>query len=361
LLWLAAANPDHATVLPLLINGARDPQNTIRLQAIRALDEFHSAETPAGLFLAALSDPDPQVEHAAAVAAFRKVGRVPEAIIKGPARSTDTYLRQAATLLMGEKASVDQLGNMLQSGDAPARLAAVLAAGFRLTLPPATASIAADLPLAKWRSAGAYTIEFADARVNLNDYGRLGLYTVAEHWNAGKHTPEQEQLFALLAARLADEEEKVRLQAAHFLYLLNDSRTEPVIARVRTDIERARLATAPIGGVSKLWVAGPFPDGTKGFALKHPPESGPLDPAAVFKLAGREISWKEQPPTPGNSLFNFREAFGDCERSSFYAYARIESGSRQQLLLLVGSDDGIKVWLNGKMLLRNELTRGALP
>jgi putative heme-binding domain-containing protein len=361
LVWLAAAARDHAAVLPLLTAAAHDAQTTIRLQAIRALDEFKSAETPADVFLAALNDADPQVQHAAVVAAFRKFDAVPEAIIKGPARSTDTYLRQAATLLMAEKASVDQLGNMLQSGDAPARLAAALAAGFRLTLPPITAEIPADLPLAKWRSPEAYTIEFADAKVDLNDYGRLGVYTVAEHWNKGEHTPEQEQLFSLLAARLADEDEKVRLQAAHFLYLLNDSRTEPVIARVRTDVERVRLTTAPIGGVGTLWVAGPFPDGTKGFALKHPPESGPLDPAAVFKTEGREIGWKQQKPTPGNSLFNFREEYGDCDRSSFYAYTRIESGSPQQLLLLVGSDDGIKVWLNGKMLLRNEVIRGALP
>jgi len=142
---------------------------------------------------------------------------------------------------MAEKSSVDKIGNMLRSGDAPARLAAALAAGFRLTLPGATAEIADDLPLARWRSPGAYAIEFVDGKVNLNDFGRVGTYTVAEHWNAGKHTREQEQLFALLAARLADEDEKVRLQAAHFLYLLNDSRTEPVIARVRTDVERVRL------------------------------------------------------------------------------------------------------------------------
>ncbi len=361
LVWIAASSRNNAGSLPALLEAARDTDSSTRLQAIRALDEFKSRETPAEVFLAALNDADLQVQHAAVVAAFRKFDQVPDEIIKGPARSHDTYLRQAATLLMAEKSSVDKIGNMLQSGDAPARLAAVLAAGFRLTLPGATAEIADDLPLARWRSPGAYTIEFVDGKVNLNDFGRVGTYTVAEHWKAGKHTHEQEQLFALLAARLADEDERVRLQAAHFLYLLNDSRTEPIIGRVRTDVERVRLATAPIATVSTLWVAGPFPDGARGLVARHPPESGPLDPAATFQVGDQTLSWSKLKVASGSSLFNFREAFGDCDNSSFYAFARIESGSSQQILLLLGSDDGIKVWLNGKMLLRNEVTRGALP
>jgi putative heme-binding domain-containing protein len=360
LIWIAASSQDK-NALSALIDAARESESSIRLQAIRALDEFKSKATPDELFLSALNDADQQVQHAAVLACFRKFDYVPDEVIKGPARSRDTYIRQAATLLMAEKSSVDKIGNMLQSGDAPARLAAVLAAGFRLTLPGATAEIAADLPLARWRSPAAYTIEFADGKVDLNDFGRVGTYTIAEHWNAGKHAEEQEQLFALLAARLADEDEKVRLQAAHFLYLLNDSRTEPVIARVRTDVERVRLATAPIATVSNLWVAGPFPDGGRGLVAKHPPESGPLDPAATFQVGDRAVAWTNLKVAAGSSLFNFREAFGDCDRSSFYAFTRIESGSSQQLLLLLGSDDGIKVWLNGKMLLRNEVVRGALP
>jgi putative heme-binding domain-containing protein len=360
LVWIAGSGRSQDAVEQVL-KIARDKSGSIRLQALRALDEFASQETPADLFLAALNDPDPQIQHAAVLAAFRKFDKVPEAIIAGAARSSDTYLRQAAALVMAEKSSVDQLGNMLQSGDAPARLAAVLAAGFRLTLPPATGALSEDLPRVPWRIPDAYKIEFIDGQVNLAELGPIGTYTMAEHWNAGKHTEEQEQLFALLAARLADEDEKVRLQAAHFLYMLNDSRTEPVIARVRTDIERVRLATAPMASVEKLWVAGPFADGTKGLVAKHPPESGPLDPAATFKVGDREIAWKEQKPTAGNSLFNFREAFGDCDRSSFYAFTRIESGSAQQLLLLVGSDDGLKVWLNGKFLLRSDTVRAALP
>ena len=60
-------------------------------------------------------------------------------------------------------------------------------------------------------------------------------------------------------------------------------------------------------------------------------------------------------------LFNLRQEFGECDHSSCYAFTRIESGTAQRVSLLFGSDDGIKVWLNGKLLLRNDVVRGALP
>ena len=360
LVWLAGARSNGKAGVAALVSAAHDKSASIRLQAIRALDEFASHETPTDVFRDALSDPDPQVQHAAVLAGFRNFDSVPDEVISGAGRSHDTYIRQAATLLMAEKSSVDQLGNLLQSGDAPARLAAVLAAGFKLTLPPATAELADDLPLVAWRTPESYAIEFIDGKVNLNECGRIGTYTMAEHWNAGKHTEEQEQVFALLAARLADEDEQVRLQAAHFLYMLNDSRTEGVISRVRTDIQRGRLATAPMATVASLWIAGPFPDGGQGLIAKHPPEKGPFDPAATYKVGDKELTWHELKPL-GGSLFNLRQAFGECDKASFYAFTRIESGSTQQLLLLAGSDDGIKIWLNGKLLLRNDAVRAALP
>ena len=47
--------------------------------------------------------------------------------------------------------------------------------------------------------------------------------------------------------------------------------------------------------------------------------AAPLDPASTFRVDGREIAWKQQQPTPGNSLFNFREAYGldlECLKDS---------------------------------------------
>ena len=62
-----------------------------------------------------------------------------------------------------------------------------------------------------------YVIQVADAKVDLRPLGRIGNFTIAEHWKAGKHSDEQEKLFALLLAKLSDAEEPVRLQAAFYL------------------------------------------------------------------------------------------------------------------------------------------------
>src|SRR5205807_1790772 len=84
LVWIAASSKNNSGAFPALIDAAHDPESSIRLQAVRALDEFKSRETPAQVFLAALNDADPQVQLAAVVAAFRKFDQVPDEVIKGP-------------------------------------------------------------------------------------------------------------------------------------------------------------------------------------------------------------------------------------------------------------------------------------
>src|SRR5262249_43485968 len=59
--------------------------------------------------------------------------------------------------------------------------------------------------------------------------------------------------------------------------------------------------------------------------------------------------------------FELGAVFGPCDHSSFYAYCRLESPGRQRVQLLLGSDDGVKAWHNGREVWSNAVTRGALP
>ena len=378
ILWFASGNEVRATIQNLvwLLGESQDRQGVrafvrstleesvtqgkpeSRLQALRALTEFSCRETPRMVFLKALKDPDAQVRHAAVLAFFKLDGPLPDEIIEGPARSDDTYLRQAATLLLAEKATLEQLAAWSESDDSATRLAAVLAMGFRLTLPAATEPIPDDLPLEPHRSEDVYKIQFADATVDLRDFGRVGNFTTADHWNAREHAPEQERLFALLRARLGDADEQVRLQAAHFLYLLNDPRTEPEIAKVRTATDERRLATAPIHAIGRAWVVGPFDDGGEGFERVHPPEQGAVDLSAEYRNGDRALTWQQ---AKVERVYEFDELFGVRDGASCYAYARLESPRRQLASLLVGSNDGIRVWQNGNLVWDNDVERGALP
>jgi putative heme-binding domain-containing protein len=184
------------------------------------------------------------------------------------------------------------------------------------------------------------------------------MFTVAEHWKGRRHTGEQESLFGLLRERLDDSSERVRLQAAHFLSLLNDPRSEPAIRTLRKQTERDRLVNAPLKSLAKAWVIGPFPDGSQGLSTVHPPEKGPLDLLATYPSKTKTLAWQVM---KNDRMFDFVKAFGACPDASFYAFSRIESPIGQQMMLLPGSDDGLKIWHNGRLVWAHTGVRGALP
>lgn len=358
LLWLTAGQRNQSSeklsLLKKLVVG-RVPADT-RLQAVRVLAESYPSQAQS-ILKAVLTDQRADVALAALVGMFRGAD-LPEEVITGPARSKDTYLRQTATLLIAAKVPLAKLVELCTATDDATRLAGVLAVGSRLTIPPVDKPLADDLPLDKWPAESVYVIQYADAKIDLRKLGRVGLFTVADHWKAGKHTLEQEQLFGLLRERLADVNEPVRLQAAHYLDLLNDPRTEPLVARVRKASDERRLAVATIKVVPKAWVAGPFVDGPGGLKTPHAPEGGPVDLGAHYESGGRKIEWREAKSTPH---YDFVKLVGPCDHCSSYAYFRLESLTRQRALLLLGSDDGVKVWHNGKDVWSNPVSRGVLP
>ena len=141
-----------------------------------------------------LLDPDARVQHAALLACFspKIAWNAPlrKIIERGPACSKNTYLRQTAARLLAKKASRQQLEAMCKHPNADMRLAGVLAAGFRLTVPASTKKLESHLPLAKPPDAACIQ-KYADGEIDLRcQGGRLGQYTIAEHWKADMHTDD---------------------------------------------------------------------------------------------------------------------------------------------------------------------------
>jgi putative heme-binding domain-containing protein len=274
------------------------------------------------------------------------------------AASRDTYVRHLATMRLARQATVETLQAMCDAKEPASRLGGVLATGFRLTVPVTTAEVPAGLKLDKLRDESNYVIQFADGKEDLRTLGPVGVYTIADAWKQTSHTPEQETLFAMLMKSAGDPDEQVRLQAVHFLSVLNDPRSEPTVEKVITANEERRLATAKLTNITQVWLAGPFDDGDQGFKAVHDPERGPIELSSKYTEGSRTVEWQEKKT---QRQFDLQKEFGPCDHSSFYAYFRIESGHRQRAHLLVGSDDGVKVWQNGKEVWANDVTRGALP
>lgn len=344
--WLIAASgaPEAAT----LLNSLREDTNPeVRLQAVRALgDAFRIATTPAP-FAASLADNDARVRLAALSALFDHAGNPPDAVLSGPARSDDTYLRQIATRLIAVKADAATLARLQTAEDDAARLAGVLAAGFRLTVPNPTDVLPQTLPLTYESGNALFSIPYADGTVNLRDLGRVGSFTMAGRWKALPHSDEEEQLFASLMRALDDRNDRVRLQAAYFLRLLNDPRSEPAVAKATGEVEAKRLAAAPPRPIAEVWQLGPITGGTG-----RSPESGAIDLNARYRSGEAEVTWLKANDPAGA----YRLADG---AGASYFHVRLQSGAERAVNLFVRSDDPVMVWHNGKVVYENSV--GSIP
>ncbi|MBA4063297.1 MAG: hypothetical protein C0501_06215 [Isosphaera sp.] len=99
-------------------------------------------------------------------------------------------------------------------------------------------------------------------------------------------------------------------------------------------------------------VAGPFKGANMAEALKapYPPEKG-----------GAEVAWKSVRPD-GKGYFDLAGLHGtSAVNSASYLAAEVESPAEQDAEVLLGTDDGARLWVNGKEVFKTEQTRAAAP
>jgi len=347
--WIAGkeGNPRASRMLQKL---SKHPLAEVRLQSVRALVEFPVLKPPGEWFAAALDDDSPAVRLAALEHFFAAAERPPVAAVTSSATSRDSYLRQTACSLLARRATVEQIGRLSHSNDSAKRLAGVLAAGMKLTVPLCDDVPPAELPLffpednAFFHSSLTFAGEERD--VKLADLGRIGSYTSAERWKLVAHTSEQKELFELLIRSLDDDETAVRLQAAYYLSLLHDPRAEPLLARARWDVSFRELSVIEPRDITRLWAIGPFDDGDQGLMQAHPPEQGPIDLSAQYESPLGPLHWQQVDADHGR--FDLSERLPLRAKSSYYVAFRLQSFRRQRALLSIESGNSLKIWHRGQ-------------
>lgn len=124
--------------------------------------------------------------------------------------------------------------------------------------------------------------------------------------------------------------------------------TTQIVGRLRdlgADVDPARAA----GFISKWWVIGPFPGSN--VDNEFPPEKG-VHLTATVRVDDRELRWMEHHTMDPSGIVNYAAMMQPNTDSTAYMYAEISVDQAQDVLFKCGSDDGMKLWLNGRQIHR---------
>jgi putative membrane-bound dehydrogenase-like protein len=109
-------------------------------------------------------------------------------------------------------------------------------------------------------------------------------------------------------------------------------------------------------------IAGPFENGPDRAGLEKvfPPEKG-IDLKATYDGKTGKVSWRTIQAGAGN-YFDLQAFHGAASPQSVsYLYRRIESPADQEATILLGTDDGCKLWVNDQLVCTSRATRAPAP
>ncbi|GMW00592.1 MAG: hypothetical protein AMXMBFR84_17290 [Candidatus Hydrogenedentota bacterium] len=133
---------------------------------------------------------------------------------------------------------------------------------------------------------------------------------------------------------------------------------QQITAQLQT-MQNNAAAQAAMGFIREWKVIGPFDwaeqaDWDKAF-IGEPS----VDLAKEIKSADVVLAWKSVNADNSMALVDLIGTIGQRDRSFAYAYAEVPSAKAQAAQLRIGSDDGVRAWVNGKMVHDNNVDRGA--
>ncbi|MFO1012127.1 MAG: HEAT repeat domain-containing protein, partial [Planctomycetota bacterium] len=196
--------------------------------------------------------------------------------------------------------------------------------------------------------------------------------TSAEATLALARTPDVKALSAFLAGVRTSEKRVVDASQAALVALGDDARGELERLHVAGQLDETQLAavqralTVPRPVVD--WsVLGPFERiGAKPIVLERARETSKgvtIDaehPDLAARYVGRkdaDVTWRDAHADARTGFLDLREFHDGFDEVSSFAFARVHSNTKRKAELQVGSDDMVRVWLNGVLVHENEAYR----
>ncbi len=126
-------------------------------------------------------------------------------------------------------------------------------------------------------------------------------------------------------------------------------------------IEVGEGTWSELGYLSGWRFVGPFDNERGGgFSTRYPPERE-LAYSRSYDGKKRKVSWRELPARPIAGRLDFSSLLDPKEEGLAYAATGIEADSPAEALLLLGTDEGYRVWLNGKLVGSENIHRAYRP
>ncbi len=339
---LALGNYRDRRVAEAIAEHLTDESRDVRIAAVESLRRMRVTDTLAVL-APRLEDSDPRVRRSAAQTLARVNGQGLKPVFDALARALkddDASVRKYAAEALGnipDERVIAPLVDALQDPDQNVRRSAARALGnidSEDVIEPLVAALRDE-----------YTRR--DAAESLR--------------RAGK----QRGIDAAMEAMVADlghHDPRVRSSAAEVLGQFKDRSTIPRLRRIAESDEdhyvrqAALFALAPLTNIQgKYWLMiGPF-DNTDGagFEKPYPPEQE-TDLAGVYDGVGKKVTWVAHDSGETDDL---TPLFQPDQNVVAYALTYIDSPDDREVTFRVGSDDGIKVWLNDSIIWSNDVYR----
>ena len=146
-----------------------------------------------------------------------------------------------------------------------------------------------------------------------------------------------------------------RIMAEHQIKQFGEQLGEEAIADFIQQVEKAP------NYITDWQVIGPFDNKDRaGFDTNYPPETE-IDLAGTYPgLGGAPVRWNAT--EPGRTGYvDLAKIMKPAEGGVAYAWREFEVKEDIELKVALGSNDGVKLWLNGELLLENKASRVARP
>ncbi|MCY3021763.1 MAG: HEAT repeat domain-containing protein [Planctomycetota bacterium] len=355
-------------ITKLLLQAKTDAERDTAEQALSAVSgRGEKPEACAAQVLAAMKD----AAVPARVALLRAAGRIggPDALqaLRAGLQDKEAAVQDAALRTMAECGGLEAAPDLLKLAKGGAG-----AAPAETTLPQRVLALRGY-----WRLVAASAGRPAEERVKMCEAGmaaasrpeekKLGLTELGKIAHASA--------LKLAQTLCADDAIRGEAEAACVQIAVGLGGSQPaeakaalqkIAADAKNDALRAEAKKALDGmdqyvGYITTWLAaGPYRQEGKQckqlFDIPFPPEPG----VAGAAPAAGEVKWQPAPRPADAALFWQADLLPICggEQCVVYMKTRVFSPKEQKVKLEIGSDDGVKVWVNGKVVHANNVERG---